>query len=417
MRRLKFPKIRKTRINYLNILTYLTIILLTSVILVAVLISLPLTERISTHVTYDLHTKNDLYWAREYTLDLDTTTQENRDSEIDGVKSVLFKRLSKLGVEKVTMSSYQVEDSDLLVVSVQSSLPQQHIDELVRNPFLLRVVTRDPDVDFEDEENFFAIYLEENYIETGFTREDFRNIHITKLRNAANEYSYFALFKTWPWDREWKEFLLDHAGEEIGVAIDAFVTPTQISPTDPTMFALPVSTLEKQEAELISILYNSGVVPVSYFVSDQQEIPIEVIEADYIRLIEGILLAIVIIYIYLLFIDRTPKQTLIISGLSTVITLSIWITYLKIANIPVDIFLLALQVIIMVGVLRITSENNESRVIINVLIALIASLAVIFGTGFVRIFAADLFVLIVLGHLAQFIATYYVNNVRKVFTI
>lgn len=413
MKKIKFAKIKVRKINLKELFSYLFLILLSSLILATVLIALPLTERISSQTTYDLQSKSSLYWAKEYKLELESTDSK----DIDKIKSILFRRLNKLGVEKSSMRTVEENESVYLIVDVQSTLDPLYVDELVRNPFEVSVVLRNPEVDFENEEDPYAIYLAENYIETEFTRSDFRNIYITQLKNSANEYSYFALFKTWPWDSKWNEFLNDNMGIEVGVAIDDFVTPVQVPTVEPLVFAVPLSSQEKPEAELISILYNSGIMPSGYTLSDTKELPVESIEGDYIKLTEGLLIAIVVIYAYLLLINRIDKRVLLISGLSTVITISAWIAYLKITGIPVDIFLLAIETLIMIGVLRITSENTESKIIVNVLLALIASLVAILGTGYSKIFASNLFVLIIMGVVAQEITEIYINKVKRLMRI
>jgi len=417
MKRFKLPNIKTGKIDFKYLLNYLLVIILTSFVLVSILIALPLTETVSSNVTYDLKTKSEMYWAKEYLLEIGNFDAKEKEKQIDEIKSVLYRRLSKLGVEKVNMTNYSENEKEYILIHVQSSLTQMSVDELIRSPFLLEVVTKNPEVDFEDPENPYAIYLAENYIPTEFTRESFRNIYITKLKNASNEYSYFALYKTWPWDSNWNEFLDLYKGQRVGVSIDGFVTPMEIPATEPILFALPVSTLDRDEAELISILYNSGIVPLSYTLINQQEVPIENVEADYIKLIQGIIIAVIVIYAYLLLIDKTEKKILIVSALTTIITISIWIAYLKIAAIPVDIFLLAIEVIVMVAILRITTENTESRIIITVLLALIASLVVILGTGYAKIFASNLFVLLILGNISEQIARFYTFKVRSLLKI
>ncbi len=406
---------RKINVRYL--LNYFIVIILTSLIFATVLIALPLTEKLSSRVTYDLNIKTDQYWAKEYTLELDFTDVSNKEGVVDKVESVIYRRLSKFGVEKIDTNSYTKDDKQYITFLVQSSLYQPYVDDLIRSPFRLTVVTRNTETDFEDPENPYAVYLEESYIKTDFTKNSFRNVYVTKLKNSANEYSYFALFKAWPWNKEWNDFLSNNQGQEVGLDIDGFVTPLQIPSSSPLVFAVPVSTADKQEAELVSILYNSGVVPVPYTVVDQQNLPIENIEGDYIKIIEGVILAVIVIYAYLLLVEKTKKRILVESALATVITISAWIAYLKISSTPVDIFLLAIEVLTMVAVLRITTENKESRIIVNVLLALVASLVAILGTGFTKIFASDLLALLILGIFSQEISIYYTNKVRKIVKI
>jgi hypothetical protein len=417
MKRFKLPKVKVNGKDLYSLFNYILLILLTSLLFIDILISLPLTERVSEYVSYDLQTKNEQYWAQEYTLQLDTLDLQNKEKAIEQTESILLKRLNKLGVEKSTFSSETIEDVDYLKVDIQSTKDREFVDELIRNPYILEVVTRKADVDFEDQENPYNIYIGENYEPTGFNRTNFRNVYITKLKNSSGEYSYFALYKTWAWETGWKEFIQEHMGQNLGVSIDGFVTPIQI-PTDINpVFALPLSVTDIEQANLISILYNSGTVPVTYTLTDQQETEVENIETDYVKLTEGILLATILIYGYLLFIDKTPKSTLVVSGLSTIITISSWITYLKITGAPIDIFILAIEIITMVIILRITTENRESHILVNVLVALIASLSAILGSGYVKLFAEDMLALIIIGNLAQIFSKYYINKTTKVFKI
>ncbi len=413
----RFPKIKIKKIDFKYILNYFFVIVLTSLILVTILISLPLTERVSSQVTYDLKTKSELYWAKDYTLQLDIWDRVDKEKILDRTTSTLYRRLSRYGVEKIDMYTFTQDKMEYINIHVQSSMPQEYVDELIRSPFIIKIVVRNPDIDFEDPENPYAVYLAENYLDTEFTRDSFRNIYITKLKNSANEYSYFALFKTWPWESQWKVFLEDYQGQEVGVSVDGFVTPVQIPTTKPIVFALPISTEKKEEAKLISLLYNTDSIPEPYTLIDEQQVPIENIEGDYIKILEGVLLATIVIYAYLFLIDKTSKKILILSALSTIITISLWVSYLKIISIPTDIFLLTIEILAMIAILRITTENSESKIVVNVLLALIASLVAILGTGFAKIFASDLFVLLMLGIISQQIAWFYTTKVRKILKI
>jgi hypothetical protein len=409
MKKVRMPSIKIGKINIKEILNYLLIIFLTSFILISILISLPLTETISSNITYDLRTKDSMYWAKEYVLDLG-----NADAwSIDDVKSVLYRRLNKLGVEKISMSSYSQDNKQYVHISVQSSISQTYVDEMIRSPFRVNIVTRNPEIDFDDPENPYAVYLAENYVETEFKREDFRNIYVTNLKNSSNEYSYFALFKTWPWNTSWSDFLAENGGIEVGVAIDGFVTPVTVPTTPPIMFAVPLSTTGKEESELVSILYNSGVIPVSYTLVDQQEVPVESIEADYIKLTMGMMIAVIAIYSYLFFIERTNKKTIFTCGLATVITISTYIAYLKIVSIPVDIFLLCVELLVMIALLRMIVENIESRVIINILLVFAVVLTILLGTGYAKIFASDILLLLVIGYISGMIAKLYIHKVER----
>lgn len=409
---MKVPKLKLKKININGVFKYLLSVLISSLILALVLISLPLTERVTSSSTYDLVNKKDFYWSKEYKLQLNTTESIRVDGDIDKVKSIIQKRLRKIGVEESSINLSKERDTNFLDLTVQTSKDIEVVESLIKTPFIVNIVTRKTDIDFDNPEDVIAPYLLENYDTTQFTRTSFRNVYITQLKNSNNEYSYFALFKTWPWGSEWKTFLEDNTGQIVGVALDEFVTPVQI-PADKSLFAVPVSSTEEKYAQAISILYNSGQMPISYSTVDEKELPIDIAEIDYIKLAEGILAAIVLIYLYLLIINKTSRETLLLSGVSTVLTISAWIAYLKISETPTDIFILALEVITVVAIIRLIAENTESKMIVTVLLALISSISILMGSGYIRIFAYDLLILIILSNISLYITKYYLDNVRK----
>lgn len=412
MKKFKLPKLKIKKASPKGVFNYLVSILISSIILGLILISLPLTEKVTSSATYDLVNKNTSYWAKEYLIQLDTQDSVNINQDIQKTRSVLQRRLRNFGVEQSSILSYTQEDINFLKVSIQTSKEKELVEGLIKSPFIINIVTRKADVNFEDQENPLTPYLSENYDPTEFTRHNFRNVYVTQLKNSANDYSYFALFKTWPWERGWKTFLTDNMGQTVGVNIDRFVTPVQITDGQ-DLFPVPVSSTEKGYAHVTSILYNSGVIPLSYSVANEEDVLLESAEIDYIKLTEGILVAIFFIYIYLLLIEKTPKDILVRSGLSTIVTVAVWIAYLKISNTPVDIFLLAIEVITIVAIIRIITENVESRVIVTVLLALILSISIILGSGYIKIFSNDLLILMIIANLVLSISTYYISNVRK----
>jgi len=412
MKRIKFKKIKFKKVNTKGFVNYLLSILISSVILALILISLPLTERVSSSATYDLINKSSMYWAQEYILKLDIQDQTDTKGKINKTKSILQSRLRKIGVEQSNISSYTQEEGEYIKISVQTTKEKELIDSVIKSPYIVNIVTRKNDVNYEDTENPLIPYLPENYNPTDFSGEDFRNVYVTKLKNSAGEYSYFALFKTWPWRSDWKKFLEEFSGQTVGVSIDGFVTPVQINAQD-TTFAVSASTGEDKYAKVTDILYNSGNIPLSYSLEKEQEVVADIAEIDYIKLTEGILIAILFIYIYLLIIEKTPKDILLKSGLSSVLTVSGWITYLKVTGTPIDIFILAIEVIAIVVIIRLVTENIESRLNVTILLLVVAILGVLFGSGYVKMFTKDLILLLILSNLSLLICSFYITNVRK----
>ncbi len=412
MKKIKLPKVKFRKFNLKSFLNYILTIIISAVILALVLISLPLTEKVTSSASYDLVNKNKLYWAKEYILELNTENSKNIQDDIQETRSVLQRRLRSLGIEQSQIVSYKEDDKEYLKVQIQSAKDIELVENLIKTPYILNIVTKKDDVNYEDEENPLTPYLEENYNKTSFTRDSFRNVYITKLKNSSGEYSYFGLFKTWPWQKDWNNFLLEYSGQTVGVSIDGFVTPVQILPDDKT-FAPAVSATEEKYVELIDILYNSGTVNLPYSVVAEEDAVVDMPEINYIKLTEGILVAILFIYLYLLLIEKTSKETLFISGISSCITVTGWIAYLKISSTPVDIFILALEVITIVVVIRIIAENIESRINVTLLITFLSILSMLLGSGYVKMFSNDLLLLIILSNISLLISSYYVSNVRK----
>ena len=195
---------RKIKINFGNLklgssLLYLAMILISSLIIVIGLISLPLTEKIKEDISYNLITKDNLYWEKEYTLELDTSDVAEIDKKkyIEKTKDILYRRLNKAGLEEVSIYEENSKENNILKVYVKTSENESFVDNLVENRFFVTVVTRKDNVDFDSEDNQYAYLFGENYNATEFTGSSFRNVFITILKNSSVEYSYFAVLNTW----------------------------------------------------------------------------------------------------------------------------------------------------------------------------------------------------------------------------
>ncbi|NLZ24302.1 hypothetical protein GX888_00940 [Candidatus Dojkabacteria bacterium] len=412
MKRFKFPKIKIKKINTSYLFSYLFSLLITSLILALILISLPLTEKITSTVTYDLKNKNTLYWAKEYIIQLETEDDSDIEKDIIKAKNIFQKRLRKYSVERSQIIDYVEDDTYFLKISIQTSQSNEIVENLIKSPFIIRIVTRRDDVDYENEEDVLAPYLAENYNPTNFTRSSFRNIHVSKLKNSANEYSYFSLFKVWPGQSEWNNFLKENEDTIIGLDVDGFVTPVNIQKGQ-TLFASPVYTDDEEYAKAMNIMYSAGQMPLKYSVTEEIDIPVDLVEADYIKLTQGILLAILTIYLYLYWINKTSKDILLKSLLVSIITVSTWIAYLKISNTPVDIFLLAIEVVVVIALIRVIVQNKLVRIITTTLLTLLSSIYLLLGTTYVKIFAQDLLLLLILINISYILVDYYLVNVKK----
>ena len=66
----------KPKFDIKHLLNNLFLIIATSIIFTAVLVALPLTEKITERTSFDLVTKENQYWSKEYTLELQTTDKK-----------------------------------------------------------------------------------------------------------------------------------------------------------------------------------------------------------------------------------------------------------------------------------------------------------------------------------------------------
>ena len=270
MKKIRFKKLN---IKWGNFFNYVTLIILSSIILLIILIALPLTEKLTDIAAFDLNIA-DNYWSKEYILDIDSEDSK----EINQTRNILFKRLNDYGVEEVSIYK---EDGNLRVV-VTTTLSQMYVEELIRNPYQFKIVTRKEDVNFDDEEDPYAQYMGENYNETEFDYSTFRNIYITQLPNTSGEDSFFGLAKPWVTkSKAFTDFLNSNLNQYIGIDIDGFVTPMYLSESN--VFAIPLSA-DKTSVKPIDILYNSGHIPTSYTISEQTDLESREMNISYIEI-------------------------------------------------------------------------------------------------------------------------------------
>jgi hypothetical protein len=401
MRKIRFKKVK---IKWGQFFNYLLLIILSSSILLSFLIALPLTEKLTDVVAFDLNVAED-YWSKEYILDLES--EESKD--ITKTKNILFRRLNKYGVEEVSIKN----ESDFVTVVVKTTKSQTFVDELVRNPYRYSIVTRKEDVDFEDEENQLAIYLEENYEETKFDSTIFRSIHVTQLPDSSGEDSYFGIAKPWiTKSREFYDFLSQYEGQYLGVNIDGFVTPVYI--TDPTVFAIPLSA-QQDSIEAIDILYNSGTSPTNYEVTEQNTLSVNNFNIDYIEVTIALFVSIIAIYIYTYFTGIYNKSMILESLFTTLLSLALFLSFLKVSVIPIHIFILLIDAVVLIILSNIIQQNSESRnsvFVVGIFIGLIFNLL---GIGYLKILGSHLVILTLVSYLAVAVGNLYINKVLSYF--
>lgn len=402
---MKLPTL-KLKLNLKPLLNYILIIVVTAIFLATIFIALPLTEKYISKATYNLNTKESTYWSKEYVI-----TTENTDNKVlDQTRDIFFKRLKGFGVEEI--STYI--DNNKIRIDITSSTNKDLTEELLSNKFDVQIMTRKSDVNFDDASNTYAYMLSTNYDSTEWSRSDFRDVYITKLRNNSGTYSNFAIFKLWPAQLEkFNTFLEKYNGQYIGVSIDGFVTPHLVDTTS-KVFAIPISTEDVQQLKVISLLYNSGVIPTDFKIDTEKDMTVNIPTVSYIQLTIGIFVAIVVIYSYFFIAKQSFQITLLKSFIATILAISIYLAFLKISRIPVDTFLLPIEGILTIVVTKVLSENKDSNFYLEIIFLLVLAAIIFLGNGYVAILAQAMLLLIALSKLCLILSGWYINKVKKI---
>ncbi|HOV34545.1 MAG TPA: hypothetical protein PLS56_00960 [Candidatus Dojkabacteria bacterium] len=406
----------KIKFNVKPLLSYISLAIISAILVAAILIALPLTEKISDEINFNLVTKDSSFWSKEYILALQTSDEK----QVQETREVLYRRLRSFSVERESVYVVPSDEEGIskLKVVISSAKDQKLVEELIKNRFQYKIMTKKPDVDFENSEDQYAYMMEENYDPTDWDYQDFRDIYLTKLKTNSGTYSYFALYKLWPnKEKEFVNFLSQYKGQMIGVSIDGYISPYQV-PEDVDqgafLFALPVYTENKDEAEVISILYNSGNIPVEFTVQEETDLPSPIASIDYLKISVALIIALVTAYIYILIFKQSTPKKLTRSFLATVITISVYITILKIQHIPVYTLLLALECIMASIAIYMFEENRESRKFTLCILLAFLLVIVFLGTGLMSEFAKEMICILLLSALSLQISQRYIDKVRKI---
>jgi hypothetical protein len=282
-----------------------------------------------------------------------------------------------------------------------------------------------PDVDFTSEENQFNYIFAENYNPTGLTRHDFRTVFVKELQNSTGEKSFFAIFKTWPLlDSEYNQFKETYAGQQVGLSIDGLVTPVTVpvdSPTSsstgttvevPGLLAIGVNGGADQ-AELLDILYNSGVIPVEYQVVGDSDSVISGSSLQYIQIMLSVLATILAFAIYLYV--RKEKFELFSFVAEVFLTLGLWLAFLKLTIYPIDTSVLLLAAILGILFVKMVHLRSEYRIYTYILSLSILVISLIFGVGYIKDLSTQMIVIITASLVAQGFTKLYLDNLNEVF--
>ncbi len=407
---MKLRKI-KFKIDLKAIFDYILLIAVTSVILFSILISLPLTEKFLNGASYDLSTLDDSYWSKEYTLSL--TSNDVNDAE--KVRDILFRRLNRYGVENVSTFKMYDDDKKSIKVILQTSKSKDIVEEILRNPFQIQIVTRKDDVDFNNEEDPYAYMMADNYNTTGWVRKDFRNVYITELPTSSGDKANFAMFKTWiTKNGAFQKFLTENNGKYIGLSIDGFVTPFLVPEGPNKVFAIPISTTDPEQVKAIDILYNSGSMPSMYTVTSEKDLDVDLVEINYIYLSIGLFVALLVTYIFLFISKNISNNIVIKTFLATILSISLYISILKILQIPIDLFILAIDVLLVAILTKVLCENNSKNIYVEIMIVILGLLLMILGIGYQRVLGFEIIKLLLLVKISLIFSSWYINKVKDI---
>jgi preprotein translocase subunit SecD len=317
--------------------------------------------------------------------------------------------LNDYGVEETTIT----ENNNQLKIVVKTTRDEVYVDELIKNPYVYKIVTRKDDVDFEDTENQYAMYFGENYEETQFDSTTFRNIFITRLANSSGGKSYFGIAKTWPNKTKlFREFLQANENQYLGVDIDGFVTPVYIS--DPNIFAIPL-TEDSNSLEIVDILYNSGSMPISYEFLEENVLETNQLDINYVEVTIAIFVSIVFIYLYMYITKIYSSDTVLRSLFTTLFSLALLLSYLKITGNETQLSMLIINAVITIFLTNTLQQNKESRNLISLITILVGVLFYTLGIGYLRILGNQLITISIISFISVVIGNFYINKVSKYF--
>lgn len=411
---------------------YFSIVLLsliTAVLLSAFFISLPATEQLVKKTAFDITTKDSQYFTKVYNIELTyDKNASNTQSKLDQTQNAISNRLRKFGVEdfKIKESKHlQRTDEEnkyrTLRITVTTTRDEADLDSMVASRSELRIVTPKDGVDFNADQ--LAQFLPENYERTSFNRNHFRTIYIKDLETQSGGASYFALLKPWPnSDTKFKDFLDEWAGKVIGVQTDNFVTPVTV----PLAFDkdLPAGTAgqksfsfnvaaTREQAEIVDILYNSGLIPQPIRIERQEKLDYQAADINFSQVAISIAVGVILISAYMYFKNNKQLERMI-NFLVTFITVStFWVAGLKLFDIPIDLFMLLLEMLLLIMIVKQATYRNYNIYRIEVMSVILIILAYLFGFGYLKIFAKHMFVLMTLTVLLIPVLKIYLNNMKR----
>lgn len=415
-------------------------ILVTSMLISAILIALPKTERWIPDNRFDLNVKEDQYWSKSFTLELKVkeADKDQTTEKVELTKGVIQRRLDRYKVEQIEIrnleeynsdeSGEQPEDLTELVgaveqkaeeesvqgasdendspikkyiqIDITGSPDQANVTRLIGSRHYLKIMTAKPEASNTDDQ--LAPYLPDNYERTEFTRRSFRNVEIKQLPTLDGSEAYFAIYKAWPQNAiAWRSFLGENAGKTIGIAIDGFVTPYDVpiefdpdlkNPQQNPVFA-PGVTQDAEEAKILDILYNSGVIPLEYAIIDSKDIDTTPYDLNSIEVSAAFILAVIVVMAYTYFRNREDGGRNLLFMLTSVSVFAIYVALLKMTSTPIDLPILLLEGLTIILLAKVLSYRTRSILLIDLPIIMFFALLSLYGSGYIAIYGMQMVVI------------------------
>ena len=413
--------------------SYIIVILISALLISTLFFALPKTEVLVPfdEERFDLNVKSDDYWKKEIILELNILPKHRTflDDKVDKSRNILYKRLQKAGVEEIQVVSYKPTQEEIesqiqpeeeesflkeyIKVIVQTTIDENVVNQLITSTGEIKIMEPKEILDDLPDEEQLQLYMVENYEETKWDRSQFRNILIRDLMAGEGGRSYFGIFKPGLGNRrEFNRFLREREGEMIGVLMDSFVIPMQVEPEMSNIFAVGLGPDEK-EAKTQNIILNTGVIPASRIsILSAENKETDIYEIDHIQVTLAILISIGSVIFFLYQREKEEKEKILQFAFSLLLIFSISLTILKIWKIPIDLFLLIPTGILGTIFLKtMYTCTTESRMIL-ITSVIVATLMVIFGTGYIPIMGSFMLFVILLSFITEILTKVYFKHIK-----
>jgi uncharacterized membrane protein YGL010W len=162
-------------------------------------------------------------------------------------------------------------------------------------------------------------------------------------------------------------------------------------------------------------LYNSGNIPLNYTLSNEKNLEVDSYNIDYIELSIVLFVSIIEIYLYTYFTGIYDKEEILRTLFAVLLSLALFLTYLKITYMPIHIFILLIDAVVLIMLTNLLKQNKESRVTLLTGAFVIGIIFKYLGIGYLKILGEHFMMLSVISSLSVLIGDYYINKISAYF--